>query len=52
MVRNRVRSTDRASTPKDTMERAVREVLVLKRAVRAVAKDFNIDRTTLGRYVV
>ena len=49
-MRTYVRKTQRGSTPKDVMERAVKAVVEGGQSYRAVGKDFGIDHITLYRY--
>lgn len=51
MVRNYKPKTDRAKADGSLMKRAVEEVLENGRSVRQVARDLQIDRITLSRYI-
>ena len=51
MVRNYIKKTKRAETPRYLVEIGVNEIIFLGRSIRSVAMEIGIDNTTLGRYV-
>lgn len=51
MVRNREKKTNRGETDPKIIQAAVKQVIDHGKAIRAVARDYNIDRMTLTRFV-
>ncbi|KAK3744949.1 hypothetical protein RRG08_048345 [Elysia crispata] len=49
-MRNYTRKTDRGA-PRDILMRAAQEVLRNNKSKAAAAKDFNVDRMTLSRFI-
>ena len=52
MPRQHVKKTNRAKTPRPVMEEAYKHVVGEKRSIRSVAQKFDIDRTTMRRYIL
>jgi hypothetical protein len=51
MVRTYKRKTSSTTTPASTMQEAAQAVVTGEKTLREAAKDFDIPKTTLGRYV-
>ena len=51
MVRNYIKKTKRAETPRHLIETGVNEIIFWGRSIRSLAIEIGIDNSTLGRYV-
>ena len=51
MVRNYIKKTTRAETPRHIIMQGVNEIIFMGRSIRSVAREIGADHTTLWRYV-